>query len=70
MLPLIAQAGMAGTLVHWSIVIIIAIAVLCILFAFVRWSGIQIPAIAIYVFWTVVIAVLCIVGIKIIASIW
>lgn len=53
---------------QWVILIIVVIAVLAILWAFVQYSGVQIPPLLVKVFWIVVAAVICCVGVKIVMS--
>lgn len=69
MTALLAQQLAGGSIAGWAIWAIVICGVLAILFAFIRYSGVQIPPLLVTVFWIVVAVIICVAGIKIIMSI-
>ena len=68
---LLAQTALPTlTLVQWLTAGIILIAVLGIFWAFVKYSGINVPPLFITVFWIVAGAIVCIAGVRIVMSMW
>jgi hypothetical protein len=65
----VGGGGMAWSIPQMVIIIIAVIAVIAILIAFVKYSGVQIPPIIVTVFWILLGAVVCILGVKFIVSI-
>jgi len=51
---------------RYAMIFICLIGILVIFYAFLQWAGVAIPSIVIYVFWVVVVVVLCIGAIKLI----
>lgn len=67
MLPILAQA-VGGTFIHYAILAVVVAAVIGIVIVAFRYFGITIPQPIVYVFWIVVIAFVCIVGIKLVGN--
>jgi hypothetical protein len=69
MLSLLAQAGMAGSIAHWAIIIILIGAVAGIMFVVLRQMGVEIPTFIVTIFWIIVACFVGIVAIKFLLSI-
>jgi len=51
---------------RYALIFIAVVAICAIAFAFIQWSGIVIPSIIVWVFWIVVGACICALGVHII----
>jgi hypothetical protein len=50
------------------IAVVVVVAAVAIAWAFIKFAGVQVPPVVVYIFWIVVVAIVAIVGIKIVAS--
>jgi len=58
-----------GDLQRYALLFIAVIAVAAIVYAFVVWSGVQIPSILLTIFWIVIGAIICALAVKIVVRI-
>jgi hypothetical protein len=65
-LMLLSQVGFGGfTVAHWAIIIIIIAAVIAVMYVGLNKMGVAIPDWVIKIFWILVVAIVCIIAIKI-----
>lgn len=66
---LLAQNFGGYSIAQLAIWAIIVCGIIAIVFAFIKYSGVQVPQIAITVFWIIVAVVVCVFGIKLLMSV-
>jgi len=64
MIPLLAQVWAGWSIGHFAIAIILVIAVVAIVVAFAKYSGVPIPPIVVTIFWIILGAAVCIAAIR------
>jgi hypothetical protein len=67
-LALFAQAGMAASIAHWIVILIVVGGIIGIGFIIIRQAGINIPPFVIQIFWIVLACVVGVIAIKFLAG--